>query len=209
MLKIGIVPKINEQENRYVLSCKLLDKMILNNVLPILILHENQFSECDGFILSGGKDINPIRYHQCQRIETICENEFIEQLEFKLIDYCVKHQIMLLGICRGMQAIHVYFGGTLCQHISSHRAVWHKIIQKDCLLQTSRIFVYSDHHQCLFDQPESLQITATSEDGIIEAIESDTIFGVQWHPEWDEFDDLLPLFFKRVASYKVNKQENR
>lgn len=194
MMKIGIVPKINNQKNRYVVSLKLIDKLIQNNVIPVLILNENQFRECDAFILSGGKDVHPTRYHQCQRIETQCENEMIEQLEFKVVEYCVKNDVMLLGICRGLQIIHVYFGGTLCQHIVHHTALWHEINQNEWTLKTKNNWVYSDHHQCLFDHPQSFLIGATSKDGIIEAIESKNIFGVQWHPEWDDEDELLPLF---------------
>jgi len=70
------------------------------------------------------------------------------------------------------------------------------------------IEVNSFHHQAVGDPGKFLTVCARSEDGFIEAVESNEykpILAVQWHPEW--LDSHLPLFqwlvkeaslFKRV-----------
>ena len=54
------------------------------------------------------------------------------------------------------------------------------------------------HHQAIATLGNNLQVTATSEDGTIEAIEclKAPIYGFQWHPECME--DHLPIFKKFI-----------
>ena len=59
----------------------------------------------------------------------------------------------------------------------------------------STLYVNSFHHQSVSDPGKRFRVTATSADGVIEAIEScefKSILGVQWHPEC--LEDGLPLF---------------
>lgn len=59
----------------------------------------------------------------------------------------------------------------------------------------STLYVNSFHHQAVSDPGKRFRVTATSADGVIEAIEScefKSILGVQWHPEC--LEDGLPLF---------------
>ena len=52
-----------------------------------------------------------------------------------------------------------------------------------------KIFVNSFHHQAVDKTGDRFTVTATSPDGVIEAMESSEhkpILGVQWHPEWLE-----------------------
>ena len=61
--------------------------------------------------------------------------------------------------------------------------------------QRSTLYVNSFHHQAVSDPGKRFRVTATSADGVIEAIEScefKSILGVQWHPEC--LEDGLPLF---------------
>ncbi|EQD78857.1 Peptidase C26, partial [mine drainage metagenome] len=39
------------------------------------------------------------------------------------------------------------------------------------------------HHQAIKDLAPGLEVTARSEDGIIEGVEAEDILAVQWHPE--------------------------
>ena len=110
----------------------------------------------------------------------------------------------IFGICRGIQLINVFFGGTLIQDINSQKntnilhsqtaaidVATHKIkIKKDSIIYN--IFgktaeVNSFHHQAIDKLSKDFKITSTANDGIIESIEYKKkdrfILGVQWYPE--------------------------
>lgn len=70
----------------------------------------------DGLILCGGVDINPARYGMDNRGSENCDNER-DEAEFSILDDFVRSGKPVFGICRGMQLINVYFGGTLIQHL--------------------------------------------------------------------------------------------
>lgn len=91
-------------------------------VLPVvddLSVYEALFPLLDGFILTGGKDIDPARYKEAVNPnDAICKtlSEFEpkrEELEGLVLRYAKTFDIPTLGICRGMQVINVFFGGTL------------------------------------------------------------------------------------------------
>jgi putative glutamine amidotransferase len=111
----------------------------------------------------------------------------------------------VFGICGGMQAINVAFGGTLVQDIASQvsaplphrsplpatrvchgvRVSAHSLLHRITRKETLR--VNSSHHQSVKQVAPSLIATAVAMDGVIEAIESPThpfFLGVQWHPEF-------------------------
>ena len=75
----------------------------------------------DGLMLTGGGDISPSLYSQ--RIKSsddnICFGTSIERdtVEFNLVKKALSDNKPILGICRGMQLLNVYFGGTLIQNV--------------------------------------------------------------------------------------------
>lgn len=109
----------------------------------------------------------------------------------------------LLGICRGIQILNVTLGGTLYQDLpTEHPGVEHdmeppydRAIHRVFVLEgtpladivdSGTIEVNSYHHQAIRDLAPSLQVSAVSEDGIVEAVwmPGKRFFqGVQWHPE--------------------------
>ena len=62
---------------------------------------------CRGLILTGGDDI----LISCEEVlnKNIIFRNNRDKTEYILLDYCIKNQIPILGICRGMQFINLYF----------------------------------------------------------------------------------------------------
>ncbi len=160
---------------------------------------------CDGFFITGGVDVDPIKYGEemmqvCGEIEP--ERD---ELEFKAFSKILKSKKPLLGVCRGMQLINVALNGTLYQDIPTQipsninhsqprqeRFVpTHDVLVKEGtplyqLVKTDRIMGNTFHHQAIKRLGNGLQVMAVAEDGIIEAIYSTDypyLRGYQWHPE--------------------------
>ena len=86
-------------------------------VLPIasdLSVYESIFPLLNGFILTGGQDIDPTRYGGPSTYEKLSElTPQREEVECLVLSYAYRYDIPTLGICRGMQVMNVFFGGTL------------------------------------------------------------------------------------------------
>ena len=77
------------------------------------------FAAMDGLLLSGGADIDPARYDQPVRGATDLEPER-DALEHAAWTASQERGLPVLGICRGFQAINVFSGGALLQHVDGH-----------------------------------------------------------------------------------------
>ena len=182
---------------------------------------EQILSRVDGLMLTGGGDVDPKLYGEA-RHDTFQEAETgRDDFEIALARAAVAKGIPLLAICRGMQVLNVAMGGTLVQDIPSQvtgalehsvpqprAATAHEVwVSKDSKLATlladhmedgETCHVNSRHHQSVKEVAKGFDVTATSPDGVIEAIEKpDASFcvAVQWHPEnfWrtGEFRELF------------------
>lgn len=161
-------------------------------------------AHCAAVVITGGHfDIHPRHYGQevSERIDRVDEGR--TGLELALAGACLTHDVPVLGICGGMQALAVAAGGTLHQDISAcvpgameheqptdPNEVWHPVSLSSALLRktygTSMIRVNSTHHQAV-DDPGSLQVAGRAPDGVIEAVvapDHRCAVGLQWHPEY-------------------------
>ena len=77
------------------------------------------FEVMDGLLLSGGSDIDPARYGRGVQGSTEVEPAR-DALESEAWDAAQARGLPVLGICRGFQAINVFSGGTLLQHVDGH-----------------------------------------------------------------------------------------
>ncbi|MBQ8153633.1 MAG: membrane dipeptidase [Prevotella sp.] len=171
----------------------------------------NTLANIDGLILSGGGDYDP-RYAGEEPHPKLGEVNAERDLpELLITRLAYNRQIPILGICRGIQTLAMALDGKVRQDITDITTINHSqseersiathqvTIEKDSILyqlyDKAQLSVNSFHHQAVCDSGKRFRVTATSEDGIIEAMEScefKSIMGVQWHPEC--LDDGLPVF---------------
>lgn len=161
-------------------------------------------SSLDGLVLSGGEDIDPSLYHSHPDMRFGIINPERDRYEMKLLEAALEQKLPVLAICRGMQLVNVYFGGTLYKDIQdfSDNVLSHQFCKgprwypahKVKLTHSSLIDLYQEetimtntyHHQAVRNLAEGLLVTARSEDGIVEGIshpEHPQLLAIQWHPE--------------------------
>ena len=157
---------------------------------------------CDGLLLPGGADIEPLLYGRVREAQCGKPNLLRDAAETEIFKAFLKTGKPILGICRGMQMINVCMGGTLQQDIVSKQQVKHSDFSSSstgihhcriegksklaAILGEEDVFVNSLHHQAIGKLGAELKVSAMSSDGFIEGIELENhafCIGVQWHPE--------------------------
>lgn len=181
----------------------------------------------DGLLLTGGGDVHPKFYEKEQEI---CKATGIDEqrdvFEFGLIDCALEAEMPVLGICRGMQTINVFLGGSLVvdlissgfnnhtnptSNITKHKlsVVPHSMLH--ALTGETEIEVNSYHHQAVERLGQGLVASAFAPDGVIEAAEwaikdrMPFLMTVQWHPERTKEEELSKklahIFLREVHQY--------
>ena len=186
------------------------------------------YERLDGIVFPGGADVEPREYGEEPIDGLIDVQPERDHTELRLARWAFEDDLPTLGICRGQQLLNVALGGTLYQDLihqgvtvvehsgedgRARSALIHRVrldpdSQLAQLIDETTVDVNSLHHQAVKDIAGSLRVTGTSDDGVIEAVESPDrrfLIAVQWHPE--EIDDLpwvQRLFqgFARAASGK-------
>jgi putative glutamine amidotransferase len=180
----------------------------------------------DGLLLSGGADLDPGRYGQ-----PIAGSKDIEPardaLEAEAWRVAGARQVPVLGICRGVQAINVFSGGSILQHVDGH--VGHGWGTGPAATHPLRV-VPGTRLATLLGSADSLEVNAYHHQGIregdlaaglrpaawadssagplVEGLEGTAeqfVVGVQCHPERTEstppaFERLFAAFVRAAAS---------
>ena len=122
-----------------------------------------------GILLTGGNNIALYDGDAPER----------DEVEHMLVCEALNNDLSLLGVCRGLQYLTYAAGGTL-KNIEGHVAHDHKITFK-----SKQRIVNSFHNMGIETPPPGFTITATADDGSVEAIEHPVkpILGIMWHPE--------------------------
>lgn len=169
----------------------------------------------DCLLLCGGDDIDPYYYHQKKHSQTLLEQTTIETMDFALIHQFYHAHKPIIGICRGIQLLNVFFKGSLIQDIPSlyqtslnHYKEHYVHIQQNTFLSQycpHTIKVNSFHHQNILQVSPLFHINATSEDGLVEGIENHQVLAFQWHPERMENKDLFAkIIYDFVKSHSCD-----
>ena len=166
---------------------------------------------CDGFLFTGGADVEPSYYGE-ERLaecgESIAERD---RAEFLLFDLAYESGKPILGICRGMQLINVALGGALYQDVNTaiatsllhtHDTALENHVPQHGIsvicdtplyaLVGESMGVNSFHHQAVKRLGRNLLPMALAPDGVIEAFYMPGeryVLGLQWHPERMYFED--------------------
>ena len=170
---------------------------------------EEVLDRIDGLVLTGGADVDPVRYGEVPAERTSAPRVLRDEWEIELARGALDRDIPLLAICRGLQILNVVLGGSLHQHlpdVAGHEG--HQpspgvfgAVEVDIEPGTrtaeligSRLRVSCHHHQALARLAPGLKVTGRADDGTVEAVEvpgREFAVGVQWHPEENSEDPRL------------------
>ena len=168
---------------------------------------KNTTDEYDGLLLVGGGDIYPFFYGK--RIEFSSANLLKDAVEFNLIEKFYNNRLPILGICRGLQLLNVYFGGTL-KNVQFHQGNFKTDVHHDLISPKSGFLknltrANSNHRQCADNLCDNAHDVCFSSDGVVEGFTLDkNVFAVQFHPERMELSTLITVygaFANAVNSY--------
>ena len=180
----------------------------------------------DALLLAGGPDIDPARYGR-RRLPTDVVEEDRDAMEAGAWAAAAERALPVVGVCRGFQAISVFSGGTLIQHLDGHaepaggaaRVMMHPLRVEPGTRLARILFptnvrggvleVNSFHHQAVgaADLAPGLvpNARAASTAGeLIEGVETRDgrfVLGVQCHPERT---DSTPKQFERLFAFFVD-----
>lgn len=153
--------------------------LLLPNLKKDLIPEYCDYHSVKGFLFTGGDDLG---------------NDLTrDKVEIAALNYAKDRSLKVLGICRGMQIMSSFFGGTL-RSIDGHLATKHKINDINSRL------VNSYHSLTIENLPECFNVLYRSNDNSIESISHKFLpwNGCMWHPERET--TIHPMDLKMIKS---------
>ena len=225
---IAITPMTTMEQNGWWLRMNYMTPVAAAGGVPVMLpqtadLAEEMAERFDGFLLTGGPDVSPELYGQQVRPYPMFLSKERDVFEMRLLEAALKLGKPVLAICRGIQVLNVFYGGTLYQDLPlEHPSCIPHYMERPYdrfahdvyltrgeplaeMLGQTCLPVNSCHHQAIRDLAPGLQEMGRSSDHLIEAVYDPNaafVWGVQWHPEHLAYKDLpsQKLFDELVKS---------
>lgn len=194
----------------------------------------------DGVLLTGSRsNVHPALYG----VEPTTAHEPFDEARdattLPLIRETLDRGLPLFAICRGMQELNVALGGSIATEVQElpgrmdHRApdstvqderfaIRHRVDIRPgsrlaSIVGTGPVMVNSLHRQALDRLGTGLEVEATADDGIVEAVwlrGAGFALGVQWHPEYWAGSDpvsrrLFEAFGEAVRAHRAGAGQPR
>ncbi|MGY5151573.1 MAG: type 1 glutamine amidotransferase [Candidatus Nitrosopumilus sp. bin_6a] len=145
------------------------------------LLNLDLLSNYESFILSGRRK----------------NEKKINEINSKIITYCIKNNNKLLGICYGAEILALTLGGTIRKTLSLQKGSESIQIMMESPICKNSIKVFESHSYEISKLPTILIPLAESKNCKYEIIqyEKKPIFGTQFHPEMSQDgNDLIEKF---------------
>ncbi len=136
----------------------------------------------DAIVLTSGNDLTSVDDPATPAPER-------DEFETAALDYAIDNEIPVLGVCRGLELINEYFGGSLSQatgHVANdHDIEFHDQATEITFPDQATVNSYHDYAIGEGDVGEQLRVIGTVPDGTVECVvhESLPVWGIMWHPE--------------------------
>ena len=210
-------PEPNDGDGRVYAKRLYCDCLAAAGAVPIIIPRQASIEDVipliDGLLIPGGDDIDAAHFGEKNHPKVSLADAARYPYEADLMN-AMPREAPILGICYGAQAVNIFFGGNIIQHIpdvtgnDSHSS---GTLQNYCIDPDTRLHQIlgkptaqgkSFHHQSNDRPGDGLRIVARSDDGIVEAIEGIDrwILGLQWHPERTPESEDTRRIFEEFAS---------
>ena len=209
---VGVMPLWDDEKDSLWMLPGYLEGIRQAGGLPIVLPLTEDVGEleqlaglCDGFLFTGGHDVSPALYHE-EPLEGLVDCcQIRDAMEGTVLQMALDRDLPVLGICRGIQFINAFLGGSLYQDLPSqhpseiehHQAPPYDVpahavalVEGSPLrrcLGVERLPVNSYHHQAVRRLAPGLEAMACAPDGLTEAAYMPGkrfLWAVQWHPEF-------------------------
>ena len=232
---IGLIPLFDDEKDSYWMLPGYMQVLEKCMALPIMLPLTTDKAEldqvyelCDGILFTGGHDVSPSVYGADKKSTCGQPCPTRDQMESYLLEKCIADNKPLFGICRGIQFINAYLGGTLYQDLPTERESqiehhmsppYNRTAHKVEILEGTVLSdilgagvheVNSYHHQAVKKLSPKVEKLAVSEDGLIEAIAVKNhrfAIGVQWHPEFSYLNNEESV--KLITAFVSECQKGR
>lgn len=166
-----------------------------------------------------------IRWALSSRKETASGDTARDKLEYALLQRAMDEDLPALGICRGMQLLNVFLGGSLHKSITEFYVEEPQVrsilprklvyLEKDSKLlavfQRNKLRVNALHNQAVKELGTGMQVAARELNDVVQAIEHTGrtyMVGVQWHPEFlQQKKEQRKLFRALVRAARAKREE--
>ena len=131
----------------------------------------------DALILTGGNDphwlegaVNPAPER--------------DAFETSALEHCMDNEIPVVGVCRGMQMINAYFGGSM-EKVKDHVAFHHRVTFSEGEFLPVTVNSYHNYGISRKNTGDGLRVLGTADDGTVELFSHEdlSVHGIMWHPE--------------------------